>query len=83
MSKRASGIRVLEVAKIFSWIDQILAAPGGPWGHTAGQRRAAREGMAIVEGFRGDVLVGPLEWRDARAMHLATHVVSMACLEAA
>jgi Ni,Fe-hydrogenase III large subunit len=51
-------IRVREVEQSLSLIDQILdRLPEGPSGTHAGHRREAREGMAIVEGFRGDVLV--------------------------
>jgi Ni,Fe-hydrogenase III large subunit len=51
-------IRVREVEQSLSLIDQILERlPEGPIGKHAGHRREAREGMAIVEGFRGDVLV--------------------------
>jgi Ni,Fe-hydrogenase III large subunit len=51
-------IRVREVEQSLSMIDQILARiPEGPSGTHAAHRREAREGMAIVEGFRGDVLV--------------------------
>jgi Ni,Fe-hydrogenase III large subunit len=51
-------IRVREVEQSFSLMDQILARlPRGALGTHAGLRREAREGMAIVEGFRGDVLV--------------------------
>jgi Ni,Fe-hydrogenase III large subunit len=51
-------IRVREIEQSLSLIDQILERlPDGPIGKHAGHRREAREGMAIVEGFRGDVLV--------------------------
>lgn len=51
-------IRVREVEQSLLLIDQILdRLPDGPVGTHAGHRREAREGMAIVEGFRGDVLV--------------------------
>src|SRR5664279_3953210 len=51
-------IRVREVEQSLSLIDQILdRLPAGATGTHAGHRREAREGMAIVEGFRGDVLV--------------------------
>jgi Ni,Fe-hydrogenase III large subunit len=51
-------IRVREVEQSLSLIDQILnRLPKGPLRATAGQFEEAREGMAIVEGFRGDVLV--------------------------
>jgi Ni,Fe-hydrogenase III large subunit len=59
-------IRVREVEQSLSLIDQILnRLPDGPTGTHAGHRREAREGMAIVEGFRGDVLVW-LRVRDGR-----------------
>jgi Ni,Fe-hydrogenase III large subunit len=59
-------IRVREVEQSISLIDQILSRlPQGPTGTHAGHRREAREGMAIVEGFRGDVLVW-LRLRDGR-----------------
>src|SRR5258708_27248825 len=51
-------IRMREVEQSLSLIDQILdRLPKGPLGAKAGQLREPREGMAIVEGFRGDVLV--------------------------
>jgi Ni,Fe-hydrogenase III large subunit len=51
-------IRVREVEQSLSLIDQILdRLPQGPWRAKAAQLREPREGMAIVEGFRGDVLV--------------------------
>lgn len=51
-------IRVREVEQSLSLIEQILnRLPAGPIGAHAGHRREAREGMAMVEGFRGDVLV--------------------------
>ncbi|MBR1124028.1 NADH-quinone oxidoreductase subunit C [Bradyrhizobium lablabi] len=51
-------IRVREVEQSIALIDQILERlPDGALGTHAGDRREAREGMAIVEGFRGDVLV--------------------------
>ena len=59
-------IRVREVEQSLSLIDQMLdRLPKGrlrtPWG----RQTEAREGMAIVEGFRGDVLVW-LRLRDGR-----------------
>ena len=58
-------IRVREVEQCLSLIDQILdRLPEGPSG-TDGPLREPREGMAIVEGFRGDVLVW-LRLRDGR-----------------
>ncbi|MDP1583783.1 MAG: NADH-quinone oxidoreductase subunit C [Bradyrhizobium sp.] len=51
-------IRVREVEQSLALIDQILSRlPPGPLGTHAAHRREPREGMAIVEGFRGDVLV--------------------------
>ncbi|WMT79529.1 NADH-quinone oxidoreductase subunit C [Bradyrhizobium sp. Ash2021] len=59
-------IRVREVEQTLSLIDQILnRLPKGPLGTHAGLFREPREGMAIVEGFRGDVLVW-LRLRDGR-----------------
>jgi Ni,Fe-hydrogenase III large subunit len=59
-------IRVREVEQSLSLIDQILERlPEGPSVTHADHRREAREGMAIVEGFRGDVLVW-LRLRDGR-----------------
>jgi Ni,Fe-hydrogenase III large subunit len=59
-------IRVREVEQSLSLIDQILdRLPKGPLRATAEQVEGAREGMAIVEGFRGDVLVW-LRLRDGR-----------------
>jgi Ni,Fe-hydrogenase III large subunit len=59
-------IRVREVEQSISLIDQILSRlPQGATGIHAGHRREAREGMAIVEGFRGDILVW-LRLRDGR-----------------
>jgi Ni,Fe-hydrogenase III large subunit len=51
-------IRVREVEQSLSLIDQILERlPEGLSRTQAGHRPEPREGMAIVEGFRGDVLV--------------------------
>lgn len=51
-------IRVREVEQSLALIDQILTRlPDGARGTHAAHRREAREGMAMVEGFRGDVLV--------------------------
>src|SRR6266404_2958624 len=64
-------IRVREVEQSVSQINQIVGQlPEGPLGTHAGHRREVREGMtregmAIVEGFRGDVLVW-LRLRDGR-----------------
>jgi Ni,Fe-hydrogenase III large subunit len=59
-------IRVREVEQSLSLIDQILdRLPGGSSRTPARDRGEVREGMAIVEGFRGDVLVW-LRLRDGR-----------------
>jgi Ni,Fe-hydrogenase III large subunit len=59
-------IRVREVEQSLSLIDQILSRlPEGALGTHAELVREPREGMAIVEGFRGDVLVW-LRLRDGR-----------------
>jgi Ni,Fe-hydrogenase III large subunit len=59
-------IRVREVEQSLSLIDQILKRlPKGPLETHAGHIRESREGIAIVEGFRGDVLVW-LRLRDDR-----------------
>jgi Ni,Fe-hydrogenase III large subunit len=51
-------IRVHEVEQSLALIEQILGRlPDGALGTHAGHHREPREGMAIVEGFRGDVLV--------------------------
>jgi Ni,Fe-hydrogenase III large subunit len=51
-------IRVREVEQSLSLIDQLLnQLPEGPIGTHAAHRRKPREGMAVVEGFRGDILV--------------------------
>ena len=51
-------IRVREVEQSLSLIDQILSRlPQGPSRADVEHRQEAREGMAIVEGFRGDVLI--------------------------
>jgi Ni,Fe-hydrogenase III large subunit len=51
-------IRIREVEQSLALIDQILnGLPGGPSRTDVGRRPEAREGMAVVEGFRGDVLV--------------------------
>ncbi len=51
-------IRVREVEQSLTLIDQILnGLPEGASATPAAHRREASEGMAIVEGFRGDVLV--------------------------
>jgi Ni,Fe-hydrogenase III large subunit len=59
-------IRIREVEQSLSLIDQILnRLPKGPLGTHAGHIREPREGVAIVEGFRGDVMVW-LRLRDGR-----------------
>jgi Ni,Fe-hydrogenase III large subunit len=59
-------IRVREVEQSLSLIDQILdRLPPGASSIPVEHRREVREGMAIVEGFRGDVLVW-LRLRDGR-----------------
>jgi Ni,Fe-hydrogenase III large subunit len=59
-------IRVREVEQSLSLIDQILERlPEGPTAAPAELAPEAREGMAIVEGFRGDILVW-LHLRDGR-----------------
>src|SRR5258708_7580449 len=59
-------IRVREVEQSLSLIDQMLdRLREGPLRAKTGQLREPREGMAIVEGFRGDVLVW-LRLRDGR-----------------
>lgn len=59
-------IRIREVEQSLSLIDQILnRLPEGPTGIHAAHRREPREGMAIIEGFRGDVLAW-LRLRDGR-----------------
>jgi len=51
-------IRIREVEQSLSLIDQILVQmPDGPLRAEIGSPNRASEGMAIVEGFRGDVLV--------------------------
>jgi Ni,Fe-hydrogenase III large subunit len=59
-------IRVREVEQSLSLIEQILyRLPAGALRIPVGHHAEAREGMAIVEGFRGDVLVW-LRLRDGR-----------------
>jgi Ni,Fe-hydrogenase III large subunit len=51
-------IRVREVEQSLSLIDQLLEQlPAGPLVTAIGPQPDIREGMAIVEGFRGDILV--------------------------
>jgi Ni,Fe-hydrogenase III large subunit len=51
-------IRIREVEQSLSLLDQILdRLPDGPARSAILFRGDAREGMAIVEGFRGDILV--------------------------
>jgi Ni,Fe-hydrogenase III large subunit len=50
-------IRIREAEQSLALVEQILARmPGGPVREEVGATHAAREGMALVEGFRGDVL---------------------------
>jgi Ni,Fe-hydrogenase III large subunit len=57
---------VREVEQSLSLIDQIMdRLPEGPLLAKAGSLGESREGMAVVEGFRGDVLVW-LRLRDGR-----------------
>jgi Ni,Fe-hydrogenase III large subunit len=59
-------IRVREVEQSLSLIDQILEGlPGGALRQSAGNPEGSGEGVAIVEGFRGDVLVW-IRLRDGR-----------------
>src|SRR5215208_751432 len=59
-------IRVREVEQSLSLLEQMLARlPKGPSRVDAGHRPEAREGMAIIEGFRGEVMVW-LRLRDGR-----------------
>jgi Ni,Fe-hydrogenase III large subunit len=59
-------IRVREIEQSLSLIEQILSRlPAGALSTKARPTSEAREGMAIVEGFRGDVLVW-LRLRDGR-----------------
>lgn len=59
-------IRIREVEQSLSLINQILERlPKGPLGSHAGDIRESRQGIAIVEGFRGDVLAW-LRLRDGR-----------------
>jgi Ni,Fe-hydrogenase III large subunit len=51
-------IRIREVGESLALVEQILARlPSGPIHETPASAYSAREGMALVEGFRGDVLV--------------------------
>ncbi len=53
-------IRIQEIEQSVALLDQLLARlPSGPIAHPLGapSGAGAREGMALVEGFRGDVLV--------------------------
>ena len=66
-------IRVREVEQSLSLVDQILERlPEGASRVLAGAREEAREGLAIVEGFRGDVLVW-LRLRDGRIERCHLH----------
>jgi Ni,Fe-hydrogenase III large subunit len=60
-------IRVREVEQSLELIDQMLARlPDGPVRADVAPRGDAREGMAVVEGFRGDILV----WLRLRDGHI-------------
>jgi Ni,Fe-hydrogenase III large subunit len=51
-------IRIREVEQSLSLANQILdRLPGGPLRVPVGAEAGPREGMALVEGFRGDVMV--------------------------
>ena len=52
-------IRIREIEQSLSLIEQILDAPAGRRGRgrLAADAGETREGLALVEGFRGDVLV--------------------------
>jgi Ni,Fe-hydrogenase III large subunit len=53
-------VRISEVEQSLALIEQILnGLPAGPvWTELQpGHSRASRDGMALVEGFRGDILV--------------------------
>ncbi|MEN3150855.1 nickel-dependent hydrogenase large subunit [Neorhizobium sp. IRAMC:178] len=51
-------IRIREVEQSLSLIEQILGQlPPGPIRHNVAGDGEVREGMAVVEGFRGDILV--------------------------
>lgn len=51
-------IRIREVEQSLSLVEQILQQlPGGPVRVDFAQTDSPREGMALVEGFRGDILV--------------------------
>ncbi|CDN54691.1 Formate hydrogenase HycE [Neorhizobium galegae bv. officinalis bv. officinalis str. HAMBI 1141] len=51
-------IRIREVEQSLSLIEQILdQLPPGPTRHDVADNGEVREGMAVVEGFRGDILV--------------------------
>jgi Ni,Fe-hydrogenase III large subunit len=50
-------IRIREVEQSLGLVEQLLARlPGGPVREELAALHAAHEGMALVEGFRGDVL---------------------------
>jgi Ni,Fe-hydrogenase III large subunit len=50
-------IRIREVEQSFSLANQILdRLPGGPLSVPVGVEAGPREGMALVEGFRGDIM---------------------------
>jgi len=50
-------IRIREIEQSLSLLDELLAGlPGGPLARTLPQPKEPREGIALVEGFRGDIL---------------------------
>jgi Ni,Fe-hydrogenase III large subunit len=51
-------IRIKEIGESLSMLDELLdGLPGGPLSRELPQPSEPREGMALVEGFRGDILV--------------------------
>jgi Ni,Fe-hydrogenase III large subunit len=51
-------IRIREIEQSLSMLDELLdALPGGPVVRKLPKPKEPREGMALVEGFRGDILV--------------------------
>ena len=50
-------IRIREVEQSLKLIEQIVDYAAGGADHGRGERRAAGEGLALTEAFRGDVLV--------------------------
>ena len=54
----ASGSGFGKSSRVFPWYNQILdRLPGGPLSVPIASEAGPREGMALVEGFRGDILV--------------------------